>query len=240
MPQTVRINATKPRREIKQLHAHGKHDPRHHQTRPRRPQPSRLAKRINAEPAPQDILHDARGDVGGHVVRVVPPHALEVADVAAVQQHAQHRPRAQQRLPPRAGPVEPEDADGRVVHAVEDVGARGEIVELLGEGKVARVEDGAQHPRGHAHVREHLVKGTQRVRGRDVRAHFGQASVVRPQVTEREEHAKRLLHAQEAVKGPLAVELHHALPCGDAPIRDDVLACVVAFARAVPEEEASV
>jgi hypothetical protein len=57
------------------------------------------------------------------------------------------------------------------------------------------------------------------------------------QVPERKEHGKWLLHAEEAVEGPFAVELDYGLAGGDSLRGDDVLAGVVTFGRAVPEEE---
>ena len=157
--------------------------------------------------------------------------------MAAVQYRTKHGPRTKQRAPSGTGPVEPKDAHGRVVHAIQHVGAGGKVVELLGEREVARVEDGAQGPGCDSDVCQDFVEWPQRVRARDLRVDLLQAVVVCPEVAEGEEHAKRLLHAQEAVKGPFAVELHHAVAGGDALRRDDVLACVVAFAAAVPEED---
>lgn len=67
-----------------------------------------------------------------------------------------------------------------------------------------------------------------------------QAAVVRPEVAGRAGHREGLLHAQEAPERPLAVELHDRLGRGggEALLRDDVLAGVVTFCGAAPEEEA--
>jgi hypothetical protein len=46
------------------------------------------------------------------------------------------------------------------------------------------------------------------------------------------------LHAQEAAEGPFPVELHNGLGGGDALVGYDVLAGIVAFLGAGPEEEA--
>lgn len=62
---------------------------------------------------------------------------------------------------------------------------------------------------------------------------------MRPEVADREEHGEGLLHADEAVKGPFTVELDNGEVGGDARAGDDVLAGVVAFGGAVPEEEAA-
>ena len=58
------------------------------------------------------------------------------------------------------------------------------------------------------------------------------------EVEEREEYGEGLLHAHEAVEWPFAVELDYGFGCGDASVGDYVLASVVAFSRAIPEEEA--
>lgn len=58
------------------------------------------------------------------------------------------------------------------------------------------------------------------------------------EVEQGEEDGEWLLHAQEAVERPLAVELHNGYLVGDALCRDYVLAGVIALGRAVPEQEA--
>lgn len=62
------------------------------------------------------------------------------------------------------------------------------------------------------------------------------------EVEEAEEDGGGLLHAEEAVEGPFAVVLHNRVQegrvAGEALGGGDVLAGVVAFGGAVPEEEA--
>lgn len=64
---------------------------------------------------------------------------------------------------------------------------------------------------------------------------------MREEVEEREQDGERFLDAQESVEGPLAVILHHGLQhrriSRDPPVRDDVLAHMVAIGGAGPEEE---
>lgn len=68
------------------------------------------------------------------------------------------------------------------------------------------------------------------------------AIVVGEEVEEGEEDAEGLLHAQEAVKGPFAVVLNdrvgYVRGASEAGVGDDMLAGVVAFGGAVPEEDA--
>ena len=64
---------------------------------------------------------------------------------------------------------------------------------------------------------------------------------MRQKIEEREEDAGGLLHAKEAVEGPFAVELEDGFEvgwiAGEAGLRRDVLAGVVAFGGTVPEQE---
>lgn len=60
---------------------------------------------------------------------------------------------------------------------------------------------------------------------------------MREEVQQGEEDGEGLLHAEEAVEGPFAVELNDGFQGGDACIGDDVLAGVVAFGSAIPEEK---
>lgn len=183
-------------------------------------------------------MDDAAGDVGGHVVGVVPADALEVPDVEKVEGRAEQGPDAEEGAAARGGQVDAEDADRGVVHAVEDVGPRGEVVELLGHGEIARVEQGREGPGGDADPGEGDVEGPEGVGGRDGGADLAEAVPVGEEVAEGPEDAEGLLHAEETVEGPLAVELDDGLAGLDAAVGDDVLAAVVALAGAVPEEEA--
>lgn len=62
-------------------------------------------------------------------------------------------------------------------------------------------------------------------------------------VKEAEDDGERLLHAEEAVKGPFSVELEDRLTVGGFTsltlVRNYVLADVVAFCWTVPEKEAA-
>jgi hypothetical protein len=66
--------------------------------------------------------------------------------------------------------------------------------------------------------------------------------IVSEEVKQRKNDGKGFLHAEETVKGPFAVELEDWFAvrgfAGEAFVGYDVLAGVVAFGRAVPEEEA--
>jgi hypothetical protein len=95
-----------------------------------------------------------------------------------------------------------------------------------------------EDPARHAGVCEQDIVFAEGIGRRDLRSYFRKPVLVREEVEEGEEHGKRLLHAEEAVKGPFAVELHDGLPLEDAGVGDYVLAGVVAFGGAGPEEEA--
>lgn len=57
------------------------------------------------------------------------------------------------------------------------------------------------------------------------------------EVKEGEEDREGFLHAQESVEGPFSVELDDVIGRGDPLIGDYVLAGIVAFRWACPEEE---
>ncbi|KAH0294587.1 hypothetical protein KCU62_g393, partial [Aureobasidium sp. EXF-3399] len=67
----MRIHRTPPRREIKQLQAHRKNNPRDNQTRPSRPHPFSLLISAHTKPTPDQILHNAHCNIGSHVVGVI-------------------------------------------------------------------------------------------------------------------------------------------------------------------------
>ena len=71
---------------------------------------------------------------------------LEVRDVAYVEEDADQRPASKYRSPPGSALVESENPDGRVVQAVQHAGASAKVVELLGDPKIASMEDGAEDP----------------------------------------------------------------------------------------------
>lgn len=159
--------------------------------------------------------------------------------MAGIQHNAEQRPHPQHRAPARRLAVEPEDAHDGVVRPVQDAGAGGEVVELLGGSKVTGMEDGAEDPGGEAKIGEDLVVGAEGVVGWDLVADLLKPLPVRPEIANGEEHGEGLLHAEEAVEGPFAVELDDVEAGGDAGGGDDVLAGVVAFGGTVPEEEAA-
>lgn len=99
------------------------------------------------------------------------------------------------------------------------------------------MKDGAEDPAGDSDVCEHHVERTQAIRRRDTSTHFGQTVPVSVEIPEGEEHRKRLLHPEEAVEWPFAVELDNGLVGGDSLGGYNVLAGIVAFGGAVPEKE---
>lgn len=226
--------------EIKQLEAHSQHDPGDGDTGPHGPAPPGLGVLAPAVQAPQQIRHEPADDVSCHVVRVVPPPQLEVGNMREIHPSAQQRPGAQHGAAAGRGTVEAEVVHGGVVQAVEDVEPGAEVVELFGEGEVTHVEYAAGRPAGDADVGDHDIKGPQGVRSRDGGADFVQAVDVRPEVGGGEEDGEGLLHAENARKGPFAVELDDGLAGSDALGGDDALAGVVALGGAVPEKEAAV
>ncbi|KFY84334.1 hypothetical protein V500_09395 [Pseudogymnoascus sp. VKM F-4518 (FW-2643)] len=126
-----------------------------------------------------------------------------------------------------------------VLQAVEDVGAGAEVVQFLRQPEVSGVEDGAGDPADHADIGEVDVVFAQRVGFWDELADLVEALVVGGIVEEGEDDGEGLLHAEDAVEGPFAVELDdgEGRVRRDAHVGDYVLAGVVAFGGAGPEEQ---
>lgn len=184
------------------------------------------------------MLHNTHRHIRSHVVRVIPDKALQIGDMRAIQRHTQDRPRSQHRPSLPSPQIQAEDPNRRIIQAVHDARAGREVIQLLRELEIPGVEDHAEDPAGHAEVGQQHVVRAQGVGVRDGGAHLRQAALVREEVEQGEEHGEGLLHAEEAVERPLAVELDDGLRVGEALRRDDVLACVVALGGAVPEEDA--
>jgi len=87
----------------------------------------------------------------------------------------------------------------------------------------------AEDPTCHSEVCEHDIVSAHRVRRWDIGCDFREAVLVREEVEEGEEDGEGLLHAEEAVERPLAVELHDGFRGCDALVGDYVLAGVVTF-----------
>ena len=192
----MRIHHATPRGKIQQLQAHRQHDPRDNQPGPRRPPPLHLPEPIDAERTPQHVLDDADDHISCHIVRVIKPPERQVRDVRQISQNTERRPHADDAgLLGPVVPVEAEDADRREVEAVQHAGAGGEVVELLGQARVARVEEHAEQPAREAAVAEGEVVFAERVLGRDVRAQLLDAVVVGEVVEEGEDDGEGLLHA---------------------------------------------
>jgi hypothetical protein len=238
------IDHSPPRREVEQLQTHRQNNPRNDQTRPRSPQTSDLPVSHDTEPSPQNILHNPDRHVCRHVVRIIEAHKRQVRDVRNVHGRAEQSPNPQNRGRLAASsewiiPVETEDADGREEEPVHHAQARSEVVQLLSDVEVPRVEDHAEDPTRDPAVSESNVVFPQRVAGRDFGLQPAHSPVMCQEVEEREENAGRLLDPGEAVEGPFAVKLQDGFEvgwvAGETRLRYDVLAGVVAFGGAVPE-----
>jgi len=242
MPQTVRIQHAPPGREIKQFQTHSQNDPRHNQTRPSRPHPLRPPIPHNTKVRPEQILHRADHHIRHHIIRIIESPKAQIAHMRQIQERADQRPQTEDTgLDRTVRIIEPEHPDRAIVHAVHDLRARRKVIQLLRDAEVARVEHHAERPRREPHVSHRHVVLPQRVRGRHAAVQLRHAPVVCEEVEEREDDAEWFLHPHEAVEGPFAVELKDWLAVWWVPrqsrVRHDVLAGVVAFGGAGPEEE---
>lgn len=103
------------------------------------------------------------------------------------------------------------------------------------------MEDHAEDPARQAEIAEHDVVFPQGISRGDLGADLGETVVVGEEIEEGEEDRGRFLHAEEAVKRPFAVVLDDGFEiwgiAGESGRGGDVLADVVAFRGAGPEEE---
>lgn len=157
-----------------------------------------------------------------------------------IEKYTQRRPQPQHTLLPRLFLVEPKNANRRIVQPIKHICARREIIQFFSDVEVPRVENHAERPTRQAHVSKEQIVISQRVGRGYVVADLGHAPRVREVVEEGEDDGEGLLHAEEAVEGPFAVELVDVRVEGERGGGYDVLAGVVAFGGAGPEEEAAV
>lgn len=103
--------------------------------------------------------------------------------------------------------VESENANRSKEQAIHYAQACSEVVKLLGDVEVARVEDHAEDPAREAAVSISDVVLSQFVARRHLSLQLRYSPVVSEKIEEREEDACWLLYAREAVEGPFTVEL---------------------------------
>lgn len=194
------IEHTPPRGEIKQLETHCQNDPRNNQTRPSSPQTADLPVSHDTESRPQNVLNDAYSHVCSHVVGVVEAYKRQIRYVRNVHRCTQQRPDSEQRrrlaaTGERVVPIESEDADGSIEQAIHDTQSRSEVVQLLREIEVARVEDHAEDPAREATVSKSNVVFAQGVACGHLSLQLRHSPVVCEEVEEREQYACWLLNA---------------------------------------------
>ena len=103
------------------------------------------------------------------------------------------------------------------------------------------MEDHAEHPACQSKVSKSHIIFPERVAHGYPFAYLVQAMLMRQEVKERKQDREGFLDAYESVEGPFAVILdnrleHRRIP-QDSPIRDDMLADIVAIGSAGPKEE---
>lgn len=100
------------------------------------------------------------------------------------------------------------------------------------------MEDHAKDPTSQPEVAEQQVVLAQRIRSRNCVAELTNSPVMCDEIGEAEEHREGLLHAEEAVERPFAMELDNGRgrlgEGSEACVRYDMLASVVAFGGTVP------
>ena len=205
----MRINGSRERGEIQQFQAHGQDNPCNNQARPGRPRLLECLVAAHTECTPHYVLHHSGGNIGSHVVPVVPTPQAQIRNVRDVQHDARQGPEPEQRLL-NGGPLllKTENADRGIVETIQHARARAKVVQLLGQVEVAGVEDHAEDPACQSHVAEHDVVFSQRIFCWYTIPNLVQSVLVRQEIEEREQDGKGLLDAEEAVKRPFAVILY--------------------------------
>jgi hypothetical protein len=117
-----------------------------------------------------------------------------------------------------------------------------EIIQFLRQCKIPRMKHTAKHPTREAKIAKAKIKLPEWVTARNPLPQNFHTVIVSEEIEQRKDDGKRFLHAEETVKGPFAVELEDWFAvrgfAGEAGVGYDVLAGVVAFGGAGPEEEA--
>lgn len=237
VPQAMSIKTSPHRRKVQKLQTHSNQNPRNHQPRPHRPSPSRLPVSLKTEPSPHGVLDNPDHHVRCHIVCVIPPVPFQVRDVCYKHGNAQHCPCSENGFCLFPSEIQAEKSDRGVVKSIEHAGTGREIIQLLSQTEIPRVKDHAEHPTSHAKVCQLNVVFAHCVRAWDIRGDFREAILVCEEVEEGEEYGERLLHAKEAVERPFSVELDDRFGCYDALAGYYVLAGVIAFLWAIPEEK---
>lgn len=144
-------------------------------------------------------------------------------------------PCSQHRFRLRAPLIQPKDPNRRIVQAIQDTRPGREIVQLLRDTEIPNMEYHTEGPASHPKICEYYIVSAHRVCSWDVGGDLREAILVCEEVEKGEEDGEWLLHAQEAVEGPFAMELDDRFGGCYALVGDDVLTCVVAFLFAGPE-----
>ena len=206
VPEAVGVDHTPDRRKVKQLQAHGQDNPGDNETRPDGPGLAHLLVAAEAEPRPQQVLHNANGNIGSHIIAIVPPPYGQVHHVGDVHCRADHGPDPESGLLGRS--VQAEDADWRIVQSIQDACAGRKIICLLRDTEVTGVEDHTEDPARQSKISEEKIVGSQFVPGRYRFPNLSQPLLVCKEVEQGEEDRERLLDSHEAIEGPFAMVLN--------------------------------
>jgi hypothetical protein len=125
---------------------------------------------------------------------------------------------------------------------IHDRSSSTEIVQFLRNSKIPRMKHTAKNPTREAKIAKAKIKLPEWVTSRNLLPQNFHTVIVSEKIKQRKDDGEGFLHAEEAVKGPFAVELEDWFAvggfAGETFVGDDVLAGVVAFGGAGPEEEA--
>jgi hypothetical protein len=159
-----------------------------------------------------------------------------------VEGNAEEYPSSKDTRAFRRVSVEAEHPHHRKKKAVHHRSPSTKIIQFLRKSKIPRMKHTAKNPTRKAKIPKAKIELPEWVTSRNLFSEDLHTMIVSEKIEQRKDDGKRFLHAEETVKGPFAVELEDWFAvrgfAGEAGVGYDVLAGVVAFGGAGPEEEA--
>lgn len=169
MPQTVGVKQAIHRGEVKQLQAHRQDNPGNNHSRPSSPGFLEFSVPVDTIGAPRYILYDSSNDISDHVVCIVPSPQSKIGDMTYIQDCAYESPKPEKgRFHGWLALIESKNPDRCVVKSVEYTRAGSEVIKLLGNVEITRVENHAEAPADYSHGAKYQVIFPQRIAGRYV------------------------------------------------------------------------
>ena len=141
-------------------------------------------------------------------------------------------------------PIQSKQPDRRVVQAIQHACTGCEVVQLLSDIEVPRMENHAEDPTCETKVTQEYVVWPEAISRRYGLADLCNAVLMGQEVHQGEEDREGLLYSKKPIEGPFPMILNnwtdHRRISRNPTISNDMLAGVVAFGGACPEQETKV